>query len=130
MIRKGANQAGGSALTGDWQPLQAAAKPEPQPAPEPEAAPAITSQEAPRRLVLHARMNALLAHRLLSTLHMRNSLRHALSCRSLAPFDLLPMSNGMLVYADVTCVFQTAAAAAFAADACSGHDQGNTSDPS
>ena len=65
MIRKGANQAGGSALTGDWQPLQAAAKPEPEPEPEP--APATTSQEAPHRLVTHTCMSALLA---LTSIHI------------------------------------------------------------
>ena len=43
MIRKGSNQAGGSALTGDWKPMEAAAQPEPTPpaptpAPQPEPA--------------------------------------------------------------------------------------------
>lgn len=45
MIRKGANQAGGSALTGDWQPMQAAAQPEPAPTPTPAA----ESQQPPPR---------------------------------------------------------------------------------
>ena len=47
MIRKGANQAGGSALTGDWQPLQAAAQPEQAPMPTPAA----ESQQPPSRWV-------------------------------------------------------------------------------
>ena len=52
MIRKGANQAGGSALTGDWQPLQAAAQPEPEPTPTP----AVESQQPPPRWVLHRKV--------------------------------------------------------------------------
>ena len=51
MIKKGANQAGGSALTGDWQPLQAAAQPKPEPEPTP--APATESQQPPPRLLLY-----------------------------------------------------------------------------
>lgn len=40
MIRKGSNQAGGSALTGDWKPMDAAPQPEPTPpAPTPAAQP-------------------------------------------------------------------------------------------
>lgn len=40
MIRKGSNQAGESALTGDWKPMDAAPQPEPAPpAPTPAAQP-------------------------------------------------------------------------------------------
>ena len=42
MIRKGANQAGGSALTGDWKPLEAAHQRDPTP-----PAPSPASQKAP-----------------------------------------------------------------------------------
>lgn len=46
MIRKGSNQAGGSALTGDWKPMEAAAQPEPTPpapTPAPQPEPAVSS---------------------------------------------------------------------------------------
>ena len=45
MIKKGSRQAGGSALTGDWQPMEAA----PQLAPEPLIAPAKEAQQSTTR---------------------------------------------------------------------------------
>lgn len=55
MIRKGANQAGGSALTGDWQPMQAA----PQPEPEQTPTPAAESQQPPARSVVYTALEHL-----------------------------------------------------------------------